>query len=289
MSELVRHRGPDGEGTWTHPHGHLGFAHRRLKIIDLATGQQPMTDGSGNWITYNGEIYNYLELRTELGEARFTTASDTEVILRAYQRWGVDCLDHLRGMFSFALWDEAGSTLFCARDRAGIKPFYYATVDGRFYFASEAKALLPFLPAIETDVDALKDYLAFQACLDGKTLFRHVRELPAGHALTVRSGSLSVRRFWDVTFEPDVERPGEVVIEELRERMWDAVRLHLRSDVPVGVYLSGGLDSSIITSLAADLHPGGLSAFTGKFALGPAYDESRYARELADLKGLDLH
>jgi asparagine synthase (glutamine-hydrolysing) len=289
MSELVRHRGPDGEGTWTHPHGHLGFAHRRLEIIDLATGQQPMTDGSGNWITYNGEIYNYVELRTELGEANFTTASDTEVILRAYQRWGRDCLDHLRGMFSFALWDEARSSLFCARDRAGIKPFYYTTVEGRFYFASEAKALLPFLPEIETDVDALKDYLAFQACLDGKTLFRNIRELPAGHALTVRSGGLSVRRFWDVLFEPAVARPGETVIDELRERTWDAVRLHLRSDVPVGVYLSGGLDSSIITSLAADLHPGGLSAFTGKFALGPAYDESRYARELSTLKRLDLH
>jgi asparagine synthase (glutamine-hydrolysing) len=289
MSELVRHRGPDGEGTWTHPHGHVGFAHRRLEIIDLATGQQPMTDGSGNWITFGGEIYNYVELRAELGEAKFTTASDTEVILRAYQRWGADCLDHLRGMFSFALWDEARSSLFCARDRAGIKPFYYATVEGRFYFASEAKALLPFLPEIETDVDGLKDYLAFQACLDGKTLFRHVAELPAGHSLTVRSGIVSVQRFWDVAFEPDVDRPSETVIEELRERMWDAVRLHLRSDVPVGAYLSGGLDSSIITSLAADLHPGGLSAFTGKFALGPAYDESRFARELSNVKGLDLH
>jgi asparagine synthase (glutamine-hydrolysing) len=289
MSELVRHRGPDGEGSWTHPHGHLGFAHRRLEIIDIATGQQPMTDGSGNWITYNGEVYNYVELRAELGGATYRTSSDTEVILRAYQRWGADCLDHLQGMFSFALWDEARSSLFCARDRAGIKPFYYATVDGRFYFASEAKALLPFLPEIETDIDGLKDYLAFQACLDGKTLFRHVAELPAGHSLTVRSGSLSVQRYWDVTFEPDVDRPGETVIEELRERMWDAVRLHLRSDVPVGVYLSGGLDSSIITSLAADLHPGGLSAFTGKFALGPAYDESRFARELADFKSLDLH
>lgn len=289
MSDLVRHRGPDGDGTWIHPHGHVGFAHRRLAIIDLATGQQPMTDGSGNWITFNGQIYNYVELRTELGEAAFQTASDTEVILRAYQRWGVDCLDHLRGMFSFGLWDEARRSLFCARDRAGIKPFYYATVDGRFYFASEAKALLPFLPEIETDIDGLKDYLAFQACLDGKTLFRHVSELPAGHTLTVHAGSLKLRRFWDVTFEPDVDRPGAEVIDDLRERTWDAVRLHLRSDVPVGVYLSGGLDSSIITSLAADLHPGGLSAFTGKFNLGPAYDESRYARELSVVKGLDLH
>jgi asparagine synthase (glutamine-hydrolysing) len=192
-------------------------------------------------------------------------------------------------MFAFALWDEAKGTLFCARDRAGIKPFYYAVVDGRFSFASEAKALLPFLPEIETDLDGLKDYLAFQACLDGKTLFRHVRELLPGHALTVHSGVVRVRRFWDVHFEPDLDRPGETLIGELRARVQDAVRLHLRSDVPVGVYLSGGVDSSIIASLAADLHPDGLSAFTGKFALGPEYDESRYARELSDLRQLLLH
>lgn len=289
MSELVSHRGPDGDDTWTHPHGHVGLAHRRLAIIDLATGQQPMSVESGNWITFNGQIYNYVELREELGSSSFRTASDTEVILRAYGRWGEDCLEHLSGMFSFALWDEARNTLFCARDRAGIKPFYYATVDGRFYFASEAKALLPFLPEIETDLDALNDYLTFQACLDGKTLFRHVSELPAGHLLTVRAGELGIRRYWDVTFEPDVERPGGEVIDELRELTRDAVRLHMRSDVPVGAYLSGGLDSSIITSLAADLHPAGLSAFTGKFDLGDAYDESRYARELSDVKRLDLH
>ena len=289
MSELVSHRGPDGDDTWAHGHGHVGLAHRRLAIIDLATGGQPMTDGTGNWITFNGQIYNYVELREELGAGLFRTTSDTEVILRAYERWGADCLDHLRGMFSFALWDEARSTLFCARDRAGIKPLHYATVDGRFYFASEAKALLPFLPEIATDLEGLKDYLAFQACLDGRTLFRGVSELPAGHSLTVRSGNVEIRRYWDVTFEPDVDRPGAEVIDELRELTREAVRLHMRSDVPVGAYLSGGLDSSIITSLAADLHPDGLSAFTGKFDLGPAYDESRYARELSGVKGLDLH
>lgn len=289
MGDLVKHRGPDGEGRWSHPAGHVGFAHRRLTIIDLTTGDQPMADESGNWITYNGEIYNYVELRDELGTASFRTTSDTEVILRAYERWGPDFVDHLRGMFAFAIWDERHSTLFCARDRAGIKPFYYATVDGVLYFASEAKALLPFLPAFETDVDALKDYLAFQACLDGKTLFRGVRELLPGHVMSAKGGNLSISRYWDVMFEPDLERSGDAAIADLRERTLDAVRVHLRSDVPVGAYLSGGLDSSVIASLAAGLHPGRLSAFTGKFALGPAYDESPFARELAAAKDIDLH
>jgi len=130
MNVLQRHRGPDGEGLWTHPKGVVGFAHRRLSIIDLVTGQQPMQDRSGNWVTYNGEIYNFLELRTELGPDNFVTNSDTEVILHAYQKWGAECVSHFRGMFAFALWDEARHILFCARDRFGIKPFYFAPVDG---------------------------------------------------------------------------------------------------------------------------------------------------------------
>src|SRR5437588_6208127 len=128
MGELQRHRGPDGEGTWLHPHHHVGLAHRRLSIIDLANGNQPMGDGAGNWLAFNGEIYNYVELRRELGEDNFRTSSDTEVILQAYRRWGPACVERLRGMFAFALWDEAGQSLFCARDRFGIKPFYYALV-----------------------------------------------------------------------------------------------------------------------------------------------------------------
>src|SRR6185295_1545474 len=148
----LRHRGPDGEGRWLHANEHVGFAHRRLSIIDLSTGDQPMRHGPGNWITYNGEIYNYIELRDELGREQFQTTSDTEVILQAYQKWGIECVNHLRGMFAFALWDEKKQTLICARDRFGIKPFYYATVDDVFYFASEPKALLPFVENIETNL-----------------------------------------------------------------------------------------------------------------------------------------
>ena len=152
MNELQRHRGPDGEGTWLHRRGFLGLGHRRLSIIDLATGQQPMVDAGGNVVTYNGEIYNYIELRAQLLAESFRTTSDTEVLLHAYRKWGEDCVGEFRGMFSFVLWDEPRSALVCARDRFGIKPLYYAVVDGVLYLASEIKALLPFLPSIETDV-----------------------------------------------------------------------------------------------------------------------------------------
>ena len=289
MDHLIRHRGPDGAATWTHPSKALGFAHRRLEIIDLVSGDQPMTDEAGNWITYNGEIYNYLELREELGADSFRTTSDTEVILAAYRRWGRDCLTHLRGMFAFAIWDPSNGELFCARDRFGMKPFYYALTDGRFYFASEAKALLPFLPKIETDLEGLRDYLTFQFCLDGNTLFEGVRELPPGHWLALRDRNIQINRYWDVYYRLDFGRSGGSFEEELRELMADSVRVHLRADVPVGAYLSGGIDSSIVASLAADERPNELLAFNGHFPLGPAYDESRYARELSDAKGIELH
>jgi len=261
---------------------------RRLEIIDLQTGAQPMQSDAGDWITYNGEIYNYVELRDELGGAPFRTTSDTEVILRAYQKWGVRALSHLRGMFAFALWDERRGTLFCARDRFGMKPFYYAIVDGTFLFASEAKAILPFLPAIETDLEGLRDYLTFQFCLDGKTLFKGIRELPAGHSLEAAGGTVRIKRYWDVHFAPDATHTSRYFEAELRDRLADSVRVHLRADVPVGAYLSGGLDSSIVAALAADSGAKGLMAFHGRFPMGAAYDESDYARELAGDRGLDL-
>jgi asparagine synthase (glutamine-hydrolysing) len=289
MNRLLAHRGPDGEGVWTHDRGHVGFAHRRLEIIDLETGQQPMHDGAGNWITYNGEIYNYKELRRELGEDSFRTTSDTEVVLRAYRRWGPACVERLRGMFAFAIWDEAEEQLFCARDRFGIKPFAYAVQDGAFYGASEAKALLPFLPTVETDLEALKDYLAFQFCLAGKTLFKGVRELLPGHTLTIRSGALHERRYWEVEYEADFDHREGWLTGRLRELIEESVEFHLRADVPVGAYLSGGLDSSVTTSLAARTVGPEFQAFTGRFAGGERYDETRYAKLLAEQKGFRLH
>src|SRR6476646_3143288 len=189
MNDLLRHRGPDGEATWVHDHGDAAFAHRRLASID--------PDSGGNWVTHNGEIYNYIELRGLLGRDRFHTSSDTEVILRAYRQWGEGCLDRLRGMFSFALWDAETQTLFAARDRFGIKPMYYTVVGGVLYFASEVKALLPFMPEVETDLDGLADYLAFQFPLAGKTLFKGVQELLPGHFLRGRNGTGDTPPSWD--------------------------------------------------------------------------------------------
>ena len=288
MSDLIEHRGPDDEGTWVHERRHVGFAHRRLSIIDLAHGRQPMADEAGRVITYNGEVYNYPELRKEIGAGEFLTTSDTEVVLRAHGRWGIDSLEQLRGMFAYALWDERTQELFCVRDRFGIKPLYYAQVGDVLYFASEIKALLPFLPEIETDREGLKDYLAFQFCLAGKTLFEGVRELPPGHFLKVDRGAARPQRYWEVYFDVDYEHTGKHFEEQVEHLLAESVRLHLRSDVPVSAYLSGGLDSSAVASLASVSGPGPMKAFTGKFSEDERYDESAYARELAEWRGIDL-
>jgi asparagine synthase (glutamine-hydrolysing) len=288
MSELIAHRGPDDAGVWTHERGHVGFGHRRLAIIDpTPAGHQPMRDDAGRWLTYNGEIYNYPELRVQLGGS-FRTDCDTEVLMRAHDRWGADALDRLRGMFAYALWDEAENELLCARDRFGIKPFYYAQVGDVLYFASEAKALLPFLPAIRTDLQGLKDYLAFQFCLAGKTLFEGVRELLPGHRLRIRNGTAVAERYWEVYYEIDFDHTAKYFEERVEQLLAESVRLHLRSDVQVSAYLSGGLDSSSVASLASTREGAGMKAFMGRFPEDERYDESRYARALADSRGLDL-
>ena len=288
MNEVQAHRGPDGHAVWKHSSDHVGFAHRRLSIIDLVTGDQPITDGHGSWISYNGEIYNYIELREELGGDEWRTSSDTEVAMRAYQRWGTDCLNRFRGMFAFSLWDEQTETLFCARDRFGIKPFYYTVVDGVLYFASEIKTLLPFVPEIETDLEGFKDYLCFQFCLGGKTLFKGIKELLPGHFLLVRDGKVTVSRYWEVYYEPDYYHTAAYFETAIHDLMQESVALHLRSDVPVGAYLSGGLDSSIVASLAVEREGPSFLSFTGRFGEDPAYDESGYARELAEWKGFQV-
>jgi asparagine synthase (glutamine-hydrolysing) len=287
MNGLITHRGPDDSGVWVHERGHVGLGHRRLSVIDLEHGHQPMSDEAGRWITYNGEVYNYPELMREIGGG-FRTNCDTEVVLRAHERWGIDSLQRLRGMFAHAIWDEPAQELVCVRDRFGIKPFYYAVVDDVFYFASEAKALLPMLPSIETDLEGLKDYLAFQFCLAGKTLFKGIRELQPGHLLRVRRSAASPQRYWEVFFEIDYEHTDRHFEERVEQLLAESVRFHLRSDVPVSAYLSGGVDSSAVATLAAR-EQGGLSAFTGKFSEDPRYDESRYARLAAARGGIDLH
>lgn len=288
MNYIQRHRGPDGHATWCHADSRVGFAHRRLSIIDLSTGDQPMTDGHGNWVVYNGEIYNYLELRHVLGQDSFRTTSDTECILQGYRKWHTDCVTNLRGMFAFALWDEATQSLFCARDRFGIKPFYYTIVNSVFYFASEIKTLLPFID-IETDLEGLKDYLAFQFCLSGKTMFKGIRELPAGHYLVIQNGVVQQKRYWDVYYDRDFNHTAHYFEERVRELINNSINIHLRSDVPVGSYVSGGIDSSIVASVASDLYGHQYQGFTGKFSFDVAYDESVYARELASFCDFPLH
>ena len=291
MNHLLRHRGPDAEGIWQHQQQFVGLAHRRLSIIDLTSNAgQPMVGQSGNWIVFNGEIYNYKELRQALGASwKFKSKSDTECILAAYEKYGDDCLAHLRGMFSFAIWDERHRRLFCARDRFGIKPFYYCIVDGVLYFASEAKALLPFLPAIVTDRSALTEYLTFQYTIGSKTLFEGIHQLLPGHALVVEGGEVKVRRYWDVHFEIDFDHSPSYFRKRLRELLDDSLTLHLRSDVQVGSYISGGIDSSLLHILANR----GVSecplGFHGRFTDYVGYDESRYARMAVDRTGGQIH
>lgn len=291
-NSLQRHRGPDGEGTWTCANGRVGLAHVRLSVIDLSeAAAQPMTGENGNVITYNGEIYNYIELRRELGEERFRTNSDTEVILRAYERWGERCVERLRGMFAFALWDARKERLFLARDRFGIKPLYFYAGDDQFVFASEIKAIAPFIEQLDTDVDGLHDYFCFQFCLAGRTLFAGVRQLEAAHCGYVDlSGRISLRRYWEVHYELDWNHTERYFIDQVRERLLESIDIHLRADVEVGAYVSGGVDSSLVAALARDLRRGErFQAFNGRFPNGEAFDESRYAEALTCERGMLLH
>jgi asparagine synthase (glutamine-hydrolysing) len=291
LGRMVDHRGPDGRGSWSARSRNAGLVHRRLAIIDLSeSGRQPMVAPGPTAITYNGEIYNYLELRQELaGHWRFRSTSDTECILAAYQRHGPECLDRLRGMFAFALWDERRQRLFCARDRFGIKPFYYAQIGKLFVFASEAKALLPFLPEIDSDPAALAEYLTFQYTIGEETLFRGVKQLLPGHALVVEGGGVRVWRYWDVRYEIDFDHSPQYFDRRLDELVAESVGLHLRSDVPVGAYVSGGLDSSLIAILAGKSGRGSGDCFHGRFTEFDGYDESRYAEIAAQKAGGRLH
>lgn len=286
----LAHRGPDGHGVWIAPGGAVGLLHRRLAIIDLSQfGKQPMSGETGAIITYNGEIYNYIELRQELSRHwAFKSTSDTEVILAAYERWGEGCVDHLRGMFAFAIWDERKKKLFCARDRFGIKPFYYAILGDVVFFASEAKALLPFLPEIVTDSSALAEYLTFQYTIGEKTLFKHVHQLLPGYCLTIGDGRVSPSRYWDVRYDINWSSDESFFKARLRDLLEDSLSIHLRSDVPVGAYVSGGMDSSLMGILAARASHSSRMGFHGRFIDHPGYDESSYAQLAADSADIDL-
>ena len=284
MGTLIAHRGPDGHGTWVNETATVGLAHRRLSIIDLTeSAAQPMADGAGRVISFNGEIYNYLELRQQDASYRFSTTSDTETILAAYDNLGVGAATALRGMFAFALWDSRRERLLLSRDRFGIKPLYYAIVAGVLYFASETKALLPFLPEISTDSEALAEYLTFQYTIGEQTLFKDVKQLLPAHNLVVENGTLTIERYWDVKFDIDFDHHERHFVEKTRNLVNESVELHLRSDVEVGAYVSGGIDSSLIGVLAANRKGDGLKAFHGRFLEYPGYDESVYAGDVSTM------
>ena len=281
MSRLIEHRGPDGDGIWCRHNKSVGLAHRRLSIIDISEkASQPMVREKNYAITYNGEIYNHIELRNSLKDYwNFQSESDTECILAAYSRYGDKCLDHLRGMFAFSLWDESKQRLFCARDRFGIKPFYYCVIDGVFRFASEAKALVPFLKDIETSSSALAEYLTFQYTIGDKTLFKGIRQLLPGHYLVVENNDVKIRRYWDVCYEIDSEHSTKYFSQKLYELVNESLSFHLRSDVPIGSYVSGGVDSSLIHILANQNNNSNPLGFHGRFTNSPPeYDESIYAK-----------
>lgn len=295
MRETLQHRGPDDAGVWWSSDGCIGLAHRRLSIIDLsAAARQPMGDASGALqITYNGEIYNYRELREELAAAhgcRFRTASDTEVILEAYRVWGTGCLQRLNGMFAFCIFDSRNRTLFLARDRAGKKPLYYRDSKAGFSFASELKALMadPSLSR-EVDPDALEHYLALGYVPGDMCMLRGVQKLPQGHAMLYRldRGERHVWSYWDLPAPEHGQMTGEELTDELEELLSDAVRRRMIADVPVGIMLSGGLDSSIVTALVARSASSPVKTFTVSFPGAGMYDEASFARTVAEHFGTD--
>ena len=287
MGRLIEHRGPDGKGVWVSTRGDVGFAHRRLAVIDLSdAAAQPMHGEDGCTITYNGEIYNHPELRQALQASwTFRTSSDTEVILAAHARHPRDFVDDLRGMFAFAIWDERRRELSAARDRFGIKPLYYCVVEGVFYFASEAKALVPMLPTIQTDLEALGEYLTFQYLLEDRTLFAGISQLAPGHRLRVTRDGIDIERYWDVHYDIDYDSDRAYFHRRLRDLLDDSVRVHLRSDVEVGAYVSGGVDSSLIARLASAHESAGTRHFHGRFAEFDGYDESQYAAAAVEATG----
>jgi asparagine synthase (glutamine-hydrolysing) len=292
MLDALSHRGPDDEATEQDATAILG--HRRLSIIDLDGGRQPLTSADGAiWLVCNGEIYNYRELRISLEAEgyRFRTRSDCEVIIALYERHGERLLAHLRGMFSFALWDSRRRRLFAARDHLGQKPFYYAQTPRGFAFASEIKALLAFDRSLgEMNLEALDQYLALRLIAPPHSMFRGVRKLPPGHLLILDEGRLpEIRPYWDLDFEPKLSGPEGSLIDELEERLIEAVSLHMVSDVPVGALLSGGLDSSLLVGiLAKRVGVKDLPTFTVGLPHS-RFDEAPHARAVARTFGTRHH
>ena len=284
QSNLIKHRGPDGEGIWINKEKNIGFAHKRLAILDITEkGAQPMQSFDGNVITFNGEIYNYLELKNQFNQLwDFRSNSDTEVILALYSKYKEDCLDYLKGMFSFSIWDNRTKEIFCARDRFGMKPFYYMVRNNIFYFASEVKALLPFVGEINTNKNSLSEYFTFQFSIGEETLFENIKQLLPGHYLKIKNGNIEINKYWDVNYTIDFSFKKKFVEEKLEYLLKKSIKQHSNSDVPIGSYLSGGIDSSLIYALSSSQKKFSRNGFNGRFIDEKGFDESFYAKEMTE-------
>jgi asparagine synthase (glutamine-hydrolysing) len=316
MTRTLAHRGPDEEGyflnsmtpgAWAQSDvtrdatlrghidggpGHVGLGHRRLAIIDLSSGQQPLSNEDGTvWVTFNGEIYNFQSLVAELEAKghRFRTRSDTEVIVHAWEEWGEEAVKRFRGMFVFALWDERRQTLWVARDRVGKKPLYYLLDDDRLVFASEIKAILE-MPGVSRDLDvtALSDYLSLLYVPSPKTIFKSIRKLPAAHQMMVTRDRVNISSYWDLTFQPRSSASEGRIVEDLLGLLEEATRMRMISEVPLGAFLSGGVDSSAVVSMMAGASERPVLTNSISFSVAK-YNEVEYARRVAELYKTDHH
>jgi asparagine synthase (glutamine-hydrolysing) len=289
MNDAVQHRGPDDEGIFIRDN--IGLGHRRLSIIDLGTGQQPMSNSDGTvWITFNGEIYNYKDLKKQLaGKCEFKTNSDTEVIIHLYEQNGVDCLKDIRGMFAFAIYDFKRKRLFAARDHLGQKPFYYWHNENEFAFSSEIKGILALKPELkEMDVNALYEYLTVRIITPPRSMFKSIRKLPPAHYLLFENGRITIERYWNLNYEPKLKGDMNTIASLLENQMKESVKYHLVSDVPVGAFLSGGVDSSIVVAIMSQIAGSRVKTFSGDVPY-KNFSEINYARMVSEKYNTDSH
>lgn len=282
-NKILGHRGPDSSGYYTNKKN-INFYHTRLKVIGLdKNSEQPMKEKNGNVIIFNGEIYNYKDLkRNELKEFKFLSDSDTEVILKLYEKFGIDCLDYLRGMFAFAIWDENKQLLFCARDRFGIKPFYYFADKKRLAFASEIKALMLLNNKMKIDNSSLYEYLKLQFPMGSKTLFKNIVQLMPGECLIFKNGNINLKKYWKQEYNLDYSRTTNFYENKVKELFEESIKYHLVSDVKIGSYLSGGIDSSLVTILANKNTLNFYGSFHGYFKKNQIYNETLYAKAVSE-------
>jgi asparagine synthase (glutamine-hydrolysing) len=283
MCESLQHRGPDESGHYVDKN--VGLGHRRLSIIDLSTGQQPMCNSRNDiWIVFNGEIYNFQELREDLQQRGYTflTASDTEVIIHLYNKYGTSCVNYLRGMFAFAIWDTRNQRLFLARDRVGQKPLFYTLQNNSLAFASEIKALLQDKTVKRAlDLEAMYHYLTYQYVPPPATMFKHIYKLPPAHTLLCENGRITLNRYWDLRYVPKAQMNEEEIIERLLHLLQESVKLRMISDVPLGAFLSGGIDSSLVVAMMSQFSSQPVKTFSIGFK-EKDFNELPYARLVAE-------